>query len=580
MKLPVYFFLQRASLALIVAIPIFIISCQGDQRPWNETGETQVPSIDTTLFVDLTKQKLISISDSTPYDLKGAKIYADKAINQFYQMNNFLPLWKSREMYTSYIQILDSIQFDGLLSQDYDLSLIKSLYIQIDTANSLDHNALSDLDIITTNSFLLLILHLLEGKSEPKLLDPNWNYNFSSIDKHSIDSVYGFLSRGNIETYFHKIRTRSEYYLEMQNTLKQLYRLKKAGGWKTIDFDKDVKLEPRETSPLIPIIRQRLASSLVSTNGSENQTDDFYDSVLVSKVSAFQKQHGLLDDGIVGQRTLEAMNISVDEKIDQVRVNMERARWLVNDLIQKRIVVNIASFNAYLFDGDERSYSSKVMVGKPYTKTPVFESTLKYAEINPTWTVPRSIVVNEMLPRIKRDPDYLRNRNMVLLNSQGQVVLLENVDLEGSFPYSIRQGPGPGNALGRVKFIFPNSFSVYLHDTPSRSLFVKSARAFSHGCIRVENPLEWAEILINDPEWDQESINKVVRSGKTTRVFPKEDIRVMIVYFTHLTDLDGTVYFYPDIYERDQPVLDVLNAPIDDQVLNYKRTEIIKRIEE
>jgi murein L,D-transpeptidase YcbB/YkuD len=297
-------------------------------------------------------------------------------------------------------------------------------------------------------------------------------------------------------------------------------------------------------------------------------------------VSAFQKQHGLLDDGIVGQGTLEAMNISVDEKIDQVRVNMERARWLVNDLIQKRIIVNIANFNAYLFDGDERSYSSKVMVGKTYTKTPVFESTLKYVEINPTWTVPRSIVVNEMLPRIKRDPDYLRNRNMVLLNSQGQVVSLENVDLAGSFPYSIRQGPGPGNALGRVKFIFPNSFSVYLHDTPSRSLFAKSARAFSHGCIRVENPLEWAEILINDPEWDQESINKVVRSGKTTRVFPKEDIRVMIVYFTHLTDLDGTVYFYSDIYDRDQPVLDVLNAPIDDQVFNYKRTEIIKRIEE
>ncbi len=483
-------------------------------------------------------------------------------------------------MYKSYIQILDSIHYDGLLSQDYDLSLIKSLFIQIDTANSLDHNALSDLDIITTNSFLLLTLHLLEGKSEPKLLDPNWNYNFSSIDKHSIDSVYGFLSRGNIESYFHKIRTRSEYYLEMQNTLKQLYRLKKTGGWKTIDFDKDVKLEPREASPLIPIIRQRLASSLVSTNGSENQTDDLYDSVLVSKVSAFQKQHGLLDDGIVGQGTLEAMNISVDEKIDQVRVNMERARWLVNDLIQKRIIVNIANFNAYLFDGDERSYSSKVMVGKTYTKTPVFESTLKYVEINPTWTVPRSIVVNEMLPRIKRDPDYLRNRNMVLLNSQGQVVSLENVDLAGSFPYSIRQGPGPSNALGRVKFIFPNSFSVYLHDTPSRSLFAKSARAFSHGCIRVENPLEWAEILINDPEWDQESINKVVRSGKTTRVFPKEDIRVMIVYFTHLTDLDGTVYFYPDIYERDQPVLEVLNAPIDDQVFNYKRTEIIKRIEE
>ena len=556
-------------LIFIAIATLLICSCQNRRPPWQKKETIQVPAIDTALFVEVLKEKLAQQRDGKTLDINGAKIYANRVISSLYEKNAYLPLWKNRGMYQAYLKILDSIHLDGLLSDDYAADIIKDSFAEIDTAEFLDHSKLSDLDIITTNSFLLLTLHLLEGKSQPELLDPNWNYHFTHIDKHSVDSVYRTLSHGDVLKYFQQIKQRSDYYLGMQTTLKKLYQLKLQGGWGTISHGKDLKLEPGDDDPVVLDIRKRLAFPHIPSHEST-----VYDSLLVNQVIQFQSAHGLTADGVIGSATIEALNIPVEDKIDKVRVNLERARWLINDLVQKRIVVNIANFSAYLIDSNQIVHTSKVMVGKPFSKTPIFESTLKYIEFNPTWTVPNSILRNEMLPIIRNDSSYLSKRNMSIINSQGKSIPIETVDLSGSFPYSVRQGPGPSNALGRVKFIFPNAFSVYLHDTPSRHLFGRSERAFSHGCIRLENPLKWAELLINEKEWDQSGIDKVIREGKTLRVFPQKDIRVMIIYFTHLTDLDGIEYFYPDIYDRDEAVLQVLNAPIDESVLEYQSEKI------
>ena len=532
---------------------------------------------DSIIHAELIKLKLEAIDEDDSFKIEGVKIHADQTIRQLYEANKFGLLWKRKELYPQYIEILQQIKFDGLLSQDYDLSIIRSLYSQLHTGDPDYNNALCDLDIITTNSFLLLTLHMLEGKSEPNQLDPNWNYNFEHIDKHSIDDLLEAISSGNLKLYFNRIRTRSEFYLGMYNLLIELHNIKDAGGWTKIDYKSGTVIKPGERNDLVASIRQRLHFD--SDNANENDTTNFtYDSSMVASVTKFQETHGLSADGVIGPGTLSEMNVPVEQRIDQVRVNLERVRWLINDIIEKRVLVNIASFEALLIDGQEKEFDSKVMVGKPYHKTPVFESTLGYVEFNPTWTVPRSIIMNEMLPKIKSDPNYLSDRNMELLTYDGKAVSRESVNFDGNFPYMVRQGPGPGNALGRVKFIFPNSYSVYLHDTPSRYLFDQTTRAFSHGCIRLENPLEWAELILDDEEWNKQAIDQVISSGKTTRVYPESEIRIMIVYLTHITRLDGTSYFYPDIYDRDQKVLDVLNSPIDDQILEIQVNRIRQNI--
>ncbi|MEM8893234.1 MAG: L,D-transpeptidase family protein, partial [Bacteroidota bacterium] len=353
----------------------------------------------------------------------------------------------------------------------------------------------------------------------------------------------------------------------MRSTMIDLYDKKANGNWEYINFDGINKLEPGDTNKVITAVKERL------TVTKATEASQVYDSITMELVMNFQELHGLEPDGIIGKGTMEALNYSIDYKIDKVKTNMERARWLISDLSEKLLVVNIADFKAYLMQRDSTLFSTKIMVGKTYTKTPIFQSVLSYAEINPTWTVPRSILNRSILPRLKKDRDYLSRNKMRLLNYDGTQASIEDVDLSAnSFPYLVRQEPGANNALGLVKFIFPNDFSVYLHDTNSRHLFARNERTFSSGCVRLDQPLEWTRILINDPEYDEAAIDQIVKSGQTKRLYPNEKIRIMILYFTHVTDNNtGKPYYYRDVYERDSRILDVLNAPID-------RQELINRV--
>ena len=292
-----------------------------------------------------------------------------------------------------------------------------------------------------------------------------------------------------------------------------------------------------------------------------------FDSTLLKEVVYFQKQHGLDDDGVIGKQTVELLNLTPQQRIDKLKANLERLRWLPNDVGDYVVEVNIAAFKLYLKENGKLIHECKVMTGKPYHKTPIFKDEMEYIDFNPTWTVPYSIATKETLPRLKKEgAAYLDRNNMELLNSSGKAINAHNVDFNslsvGNFPYVIRQKPGPGNALGVVKFMFPNQYSVYLHDTQSKALFSRSSRAFSHGCIRVENPLELAEILLDDKKrWDRDKIDKVVDSRKTTTVNLKKDVDVMLLYYTAGLFPDGTLFYLPDVYKRDQTILELLDAP-------------------
>jgi murein L,D-transpeptidase YcbB/YkuD len=270
-------------------------------------------------------------------------------------------------------------------------------------------------------------------------------------------------------------------------------------------------------------------------------------------------------DGIVGPATLRALNVPVEQRIDQLRLNLERTRWVFEDIEEDFVLVNIAGFRAYVVHDREIVWETKVQVGRPYHQSPVFRDEIKYVVFNPTWTVPYSIATREMLPRIKSDPQYFQTREFDIKNRDGQLVDPETIDWAEvsprSFGYTFVQRPGPNNALGRVKFIFPNEHAVYLHDTPSKPLFDVAERAFSHGCIRVENPFDLAEILLGSDDWGREQIDATIESRETKTVFLAEPLPVLILYWTAEVDPDGLVHFYNDVYDRDQRIATALDAP-------------------
>ena len=255
----------------------------------------------------------------------------------------------------------------------------------------------------------------------------------------------------------------------------------------------------------------------------------------------------------------------VEARVEQIRINLERARWVFDDIEDEFIFVNIAEFRVFLVRNREYVWTARAQVGKPYRKTPVFKSTLKYVVFNPTWTVPPGILAKDIMPRAKRDPGYLQTKNIDIRDNNGAVVDPKSIDWETvsarGFPYRLVQRPGPTNALGQVKFIFPNKYFVFLHDTPSKGLFERPDRASSSGCIRVQSPLDLAAVLLEGKGWNRDKVDAVIASQKTETVFLPEPMTVMLLYLTVTVDDDGTIRFEKDIYERDQRIGDGLKAP-------------------
>ena len=307
---------------------------------------------------------------------------------------------------------------------------------------------------------------------------------------------------------------------------------------------------------------------LIVTDGAAGPAGDpqLFDPDLANAVEHFQARHGLDADGIIGARTIEAMNVPVASRIDQLKANLERTRWVFRDLEPRFLVVNIAGFEAYVVEDRKVTWQSRVQVGKPYRKTPVFKKKMTYLVLGPTWTVPPTILREDIIPKIKKDPAYLARKDMVLLDRSGKLVDISNVDLTAisaeNFPYTVRQEPGPKNALGRIKFMFPNKHFVYLHDTPSQTLFDRAERTTSSGCIRVEKPISLAAELLGDPsEWSETRVEERISKASNETVTMTDPIMVFLMYWTSVPDNDGDVKFFSDVYSRDQAVLDGLRQP-------------------
>ncbi len=353
-------------------------------------------------------------------------------------------------------------------------------------------------------------------------------------------------------------------YQALREVYARLKREVEAGGWRAT-LSEGGTLRPGDEGQRVIQLRARLAE--LGNPAPPTSTPHLYDAELEQAVRDFQARHGLTTDGLVGPRTFSTLGADVGKRLQQVAVNLERLRWAQRDPMGRHIVVNQAEYMMRLYDHGSLIREAKVVVGKPDHPTPEFTEEMDHLVVNPTWHVPRSIATEEILPSLRQDPSYLARHNMRLVATDGGPVPADAATHDwsqysrGFFPYSVKQGPGDGNSLGRVKFMFPNQFSIYLHDTPSKSLFRRDQRAFSHGCVRVQDPYELAYILLapqlSDPRGQ---FQRWLDTGREIYVNLDQPVKVYLTYRTAWVDHAGILQFREDIYGRDAAVWAALEA--------------------
>jgi murein L,D-transpeptidase YcbB/YkuD len=417
--------------------------------------------------------------------------------------------------------------------------------------------------VLLTEALLRLAYHLSFGKVDPETFDAQWNYGRTLARTDVAQKVEQALAAADIYQRVEALKPTQYLYVGLKRELARYRAAAASADWPTIAAGEP--LTAGMSDARAPMLRARLIASgdLDAGEASDSLT---YDSALGTAVRSFQRRMGLQSDGVAGSGTIAELNVPLTERIRQLRVNLDRGRVLLHDLPDEFVVVNIAGFTAHLVRARQFVWSARVQVGKPYRKTPNFRSEINYVVFNPTWTVPPGIIRADILPAAKADPASITRKGLKVLDSGGREVDPASVDWSrfsgGHIPYTLRQDPGPKNALGRVKLMFPNEYFVYLHDTPSQALFDRAERAFSSGCVRVERALELAAIVLDDPQrWNAQSIDAVIAGGKLQNVTLARKVPVLLAYWTAWIDAGGRTNFRRDLYGQDARWAAALDAP-------------------
>ncbi|MEP1472876.1 MAG: L,D-transpeptidase family protein [Halieaceae bacterium] len=491
-----------------------------------------------------------------------AEIYQPAFINEVYQQSNHQPLW-SIEDAGALLSLLRSSEREGLNPSDYHYNELLALQAEVGEG-WVDPDVLrAQFDVLMSDGLLLYARHLVEGKIDPRTLDETWNYDRR---EYVAEEVAGRLitsaAQDEMPELLDSLKPQSDFYRQMRLSLSYYRELADTEQFFLIPPDKVLK--PDQSHANVALLRRRLKQ--LSYLPPDSPETEYFDGQLAGAVRLFQNDHGIDSDGIVGRQSYEVLNITFEQRVEQLRVNMDRLRWINQSVSEELIVVNIAGYELYYLKEGQLRWETPVMVGTINTRTPIFQAQLRYLEFNPTWNVPRSIIMRSLFAKFRANPQYVVDKGYRLLDSSGKAVDPLSINWSNftasTFPYRVVQMPGPANAMGRVKFMFPNRHAVYLHDTPSRELFSRTQRAFSAGCIRVKDPLELARLLLDDPgNWSAENIDALIARGDPQTVARiQRKIDVMLMYWTVSPTVGSRIQFHPDVYNLDPQAVQALDT--------------------
>ncbi|MFP4476875.1 MAG: murein L,D-transpeptidase [Desulfatibacillaceae bacterium] len=513
-------------------------------------------------------------SDGRPLVLLGEVVRRRDVVRRFYRQRDFSLAWMNSEAVSplayDLMKRVARADGDGLAPADYHFRAIRLALVgvqkQLEGVYEDDPATGAAADVLLTDAFFTLAGHLSRGRVKAGAPTPVRDEAAPGADFPVL--LRSALEDGGVVRALDRVSCKYLGYERLRDALDRYTRIAATGGWPLIP--EEIRAERGDGGPHVEMVRARLEATGDVVRTEEPKARRVFDGDLEKAVISFQERHGLAPDGRVGPGTVRAMRIPVEEAVRKIRLNLERWRWLPARLEDRFVMVNLADMTLSLVEQGRLTLSMRVVVGRKYRKTPVFSAPMRYLVFNPYWHVPRSIAVRDILPDVQKNPGYIASHRMRVYAGAfgpGNEVDPSTVDWgalsAGNFPYRIRQEPGPRNALGRVKFVFPNPYTVFMHDTPSRHLFEKARRLFSSGCIRLERPLDLAEAVLRGKEgWDRQRIEQVVDSGAHRTVHLPEPMEVRLVYWTAWADPAlPRVHFRDDVYGRDRDLGRALFSP-------------------
>ncbi|MEN7546716.1 L,D-transpeptidase family protein [Rapidithrix thailandica] len=511
----------------------------------------------------------IKLSVATPeINTQNKPFSVEEILYAVYQTQGFQSIWLTRQgelngRAKELLQYLQQCPYpQKILTESFYGKLGQ---LQTSGENNVPASVYGEVELALSKAFIQQAQYNLKGYVTPESMENSEWYisaRYAEIDQLFINHLK---ATAHFQETLDSLLPQHQVYRQLLTYKRNYEEIALHGGWPSVP-DSILNIEVGDTSSIVQSLKQRL--SVTNDLHDQHLPGDIYDSIVEIAVKKFQNRHGLKTDGVVGKNTLYNLNIPVEDRLRQIEINLDRFKWLPNQqqVNSQYIWVNIPEYNLRYYRNDQVVRQHKVVVGAKKHRTPMLTRNISNLVFNPYWNVPYSIAKNEISPQARKDAEYLSKKNYELVGGWGtndELDLTSDIDWNNGIDYTkvrIRQKPGPGNALGMVKFNMPNPWNIYLHDTPSKSKFYYAHRAFSHGCIRVENPIALAtDILENQDVLAKEEINKLIKSHETKSIRLNQQIPVYLVYMTAWVDEQGNLMLYEDIYGKDHMYHEALN---------------------
>jgi murein L,D-transpeptidase YcbB/YkuD len=486
------------------------------------------------------------------------KLYEGHAGNPIWLDSDGLRERRTKTLMTALLNAdADALALDG-----YPLEELRRLLSALLEAERPSAELLGDVDVVLTTTYVALATDLMTGQVDPSRVSQDWHIKVAPAQ---IDSALDrFLRDRRFDVSMTEMRPEYEEYQALQKQLVRYRELIARGGWQPVPEGKALKPGDKAPPERLAALRARLAAEAYDAGDSATAPGQ-YDRPLAGAIAQFQREHGIVVDSALGKETLAALNLPAEYRLGQIAANMERYRWMPRALGSRYVFVNVPAFRLEAYDDGKQALEMKVIVGAEFDgrNTPAFSDSMQYVVFRPYWNPTDSIMVKELWPKVQSDPTFLERNNYEIVTEGGEE--------------RIRQRPGDKNALGLVKFMFPNSFSIYMHDTPEGELFAQDVRAFSHGCIRLEHPDKMAEWVLG---WTPDQVQSAMHATRDNRhVNLEEKVPVFIVYFTTFMR-DGRLHFGNDLYGRDRPLVEAVKNGAQPTVSAVQAVKLLRELAE